>query len=100
MNRGYKTSYKIGSMGRGNWDLALLRDGFLLGTLLAATGVAEAQSTGATAAPVDDRLTFHGITLYGTVDIGLQSQTHGAPISDYYPAQAAQTSFSQTAITQ
>ena len=34
----------------------------------------------------DDSLTYHGITLYGIVDIGLQYQTHGAPISDFFPA--------------
>src|SRR5262249_42963130 len=28
----------------------------------------------------------NGITLYGIVDIGLQYQTHGVPISDYFPA--------------
>jgi predicted porin len=33
----------------------------------------------------DDSLTYHGVTLYGIVDIGLQYQTHGAPISDYFP---------------
>ena len=31
-------------------------------------------------------LTWNGITLYGIVDIGLQYQTHGVPISDYFPA--------------
>src|SRR5258708_25638846 len=62
---------------------------FLLCALLAATGAAQAQSTAATAAPADDGLTFHGITLYGTVDLGLQYQTHGAPISDFYPARSA-----------
>jgi predicted porin len=51
-------------------------------TLLAA-GAAQAQS----AAPKDDSsLTWNGITLYGIVDIGLQYLTHGAPISDYFPA--------------
>jgi predicted porin len=34
----------------------------------------------------DDSLTWKGITLYGIVDIGLQYQNHGAPISDYFPA--------------
>jgi predicted porin len=34
----------------------------------------------------DDSLTWHGITLYGVIDIGLQYQTHGAPLSDYRPA--------------
>ena len=34
----------------------------------------------------DDSLTWHGITLYGVIDIGLQYQTHAAPLSDYRPA--------------
>jgi predicted porin len=34
----------------------------------------------------DDSLTWHGITLYGVIDIGLQYETHGAPFSDYRPA--------------
>ncbi len=34
----------------------------------------------------DDSLTWHGITLYGVIDIGLQYETHGAPYSDYRPA--------------
>jgi len=33
----------------------------------------------------DESLTFHGITLYGTIDLGIQYETHGAPASDYYP---------------
>jgi predicted porin len=57
-----------------------LETGFLLA--LGAAGLAHAQSA-ATPAP-DDSLTWHGITLYGTVDIGLQYETHGAPFSDYY----------------
>ena len=71
----------------------------LLLASLAAAGIAQAQ-TSATAptsaappvvitqgtAPKDDSsLTWKGITLYGIVDIGLQYQTHGAPISDYFP---------------
>lgn len=48
----------------------------------AIAGVAQAQS----APPPSDSLTWNGITLYGIVDIGLQYQTHGAPISDYFPA--------------
>jgi predicted porin len=62
-------------------------------SLLAATAVAQAQSAAppaAPAAPKDDSLTFHGITLYGIVDIGLQNQTHGAPISDYFVAGSAE----------
>src|SRR6266404_2600474 len=34
----------------------------------------------------DDSLTWHGITLYGIVDIGLQYDTHAAPFSDYFMA--------------
>jgi predicted porin len=52
----------------------------LLGTLT--TSAALAQS----AAASDDSLTWHGITLYGIVDVGLQYETHGAPISPYFPA--------------
>jgi predicted porin len=31
-------------------------------------------------------LTWHGITLYGIIDVGLQYETHGAPFSNYYLA--------------
>ncbi len=34
----------------------------------------------------DEALTFHGITLYGVIDLGLQYQTHGAPLSDFRPS--------------
>ena len=64
----------------------------LLMASLAAAGVAQAQTrvgtgvgTGAASA-ADSSLTWNGITLYGIVDIGLQYQTHGVPISDYFPA--------------
>ncbi len=55
---------------------------------LAAAGAAQAQSMGApgTGAAADESLTWHGITLYGIVDIGLQYDSHMAPISDWYPA--------------
>src|SRR6202521_5929246 len=33
-------------------------------------------------APVDDSLTWHGITLYGLVDMGVTYQSHGAPLSN------------------
>jgi len=46
-----------------------------------------AQAQGAAAAPkADSSLTWNGITLYGIVDVGVQYQTHGVPISDYFPA--------------
>ncbi|MFZ1099979.1 MAG: porin [Steroidobacteraceae bacterium] len=43
--------------------------------------LAQAQS-----ASNDSSLTWHGITLYGIVDLGLQYDTHSAPFSDYFPA--------------
>lgn len=67
----------------------------LIMSSLAAFGVAQAQTATAPAAPTPvvitktdtgGSLTWNGITLYGIVDIGLQYQTHGVPISDYFPA--------------
>jgi predicted porin len=49
------------------------------------TCTARVLAASATEPAANDSLTFHGITLYGTVDIGLQYETHGAPISDYFP---------------
>jgi predicted porin len=60
---------------------------FLLGAL-SAPGFAEAQSAAAPA--TDSSLTWNGITLYGIVDIGIQNQTHGAPISDYFVGGSAE----------
>jgi predicted porin len=61
----------------------------LLTASLAAVGAAQAQ-TASTPAPAtkaeDSSLTWKGITLYGTVDIGIQYDTHSAPFSDYFPA--------------
>jgi predicted porin len=61
-----------------------LRGGLLAAALLAA--VAQAQTTTPTspAAPADESLTWHGITLYGIVDVDLQYETHGAPFSNYF----------------
>ena len=36
--------------------------------------------------PEDDTLTWHGITLYGVVDAGIQYDTHSAPFTPYRPA--------------
>ena len=66
---------------------AIKKRGVLLSAMLAVTGIAHAQSAAAPAA--DDSLTMHGITLYGLVDIGFQNQSHGAPISDYFPGGSA-----------
>ena len=37
-------------------------------------------------APASGSLSAWGITLYGIIDIGLQWQSNGAPVSDYFPA--------------
>jgi predicted porin len=71
----------------------VVRNSLLLGCVLStAAGVAGAQSAvgGTQAAAPDDSLTWHGITLYGIVDLGLQNQTHGAPISDYFVGGSAE----------
>lgn len=40
-----------------------------------------------TAAHADDQsLTMYGVTLYGTVDVGVTYQNHGTPLNDYFPA--------------
>jgi predicted porin len=72
---------------RGCWRRSCRRRGSLLIAGLAAAGLVHAQTAAAPSS--DDALTYHGITLYGTVDIGLQYQTHGAPISDYFPGGSA-----------
>jgi predicted porin len=49
------------------------------------TAMAQAQATGSSApAAADDSLTWHGITLYGIVDVDFQYETHGAPFSNYF----------------
>jgi predicted porin len=32
--------------------------------------------------PLDDSLTWHGVTLYGLIDVGLTYQNHGAPLNN------------------
>ena len=70
--------------------------GLLLAGGLSAAGVVNAQTAAPPLAPTPpvvvtksdsgNSLTWNGITLYGIVDIGLQYQTHGVPISEYFPA--------------
>ena len=62
----------------------ILKTGFVLCMLSIGAGFAQAQTA------TDDSLTWHGITLYGIVDIGVQNQTHGAPISDYFVGGSAE----------
>jgi hypothetical protein len=33
----------------------------------------------------DDSLTWFGVTLYGTVDVGYTYQNRGTPLNDYFP---------------
>src|ERR1700733_13803708 len=65
-----------------------------LGFLACSANLAHAQTSPAPSTPsqtaaVDEGLSWHGITLYGIVDLGFQYDTHGAPFSDYYPAGSA-----------
>lgn len=64
----------------------LARGAALLLGSLAATAPALAQHKTGPGITSDDALTFHGITLYGVIDIGVQYDTHSAPFSDYRPA--------------
>ena len=66
----------------------ILRRGYvlLLLTGLAAAGAASAQQKTGPGITGEDSLTWHGITLYGVVDIGLQYDTHSAPFTPYRPA--------------
>jgi predicted porin len=73
---------RIAACGKGR--AGFVKYGLFLGALLAMTGLVHAQ-----ALSPDDSLTYKGITLYGIVDLGLQYQTHGAPINDYFPGGSA-----------
>jgi predicted porin len=57
----------------------------LLGAMTASVSAFAQQKTGP-GITGDDALTWHGITLYGVVDIGLQYDTHSAPFTPYRPA--------------
>jgi predicted porin len=54
----------------------------LLVAALGAVGLAHAQT--APAPDANDSLNWHGITLYGTIDVGFQYESHGAAFSDFY----------------
>ena len=76
---------------RGDRISSLTKGILYLGIFSAVIGVAQAQSAaGPSGAPADESLTWHGITLYGIVDVGIQNQTHGAPISDYFVGGSAE----------
>ena len=56
-----------------------------LSILVVSLPAAAQQKTGP-GVPADDSLTWHGITLYGVVDIGVQYDTHSAPFTPYRPS--------------
>jgi len=58
---------------------------FLVSTMTVAVPALAQQKTGP-GITGEDSLTWHGITLYGVVDIGLQYDTHSAPFTPYRPA--------------
>jgi predicted porin len=58
---------------------------FLLSALAAAPFAYAQQKTGP-GITGDDSLTWHGITLYGVIDLGVQYDTHSAPFTPYRPA--------------
>src|SRR5450631_2102299 len=63
------------------WTLAVF-----LASAMTASGPALAQQKTGPGITGEDRLTWHGITLYGVIDIGLQYDTHSAPFTPYRPA--------------
>jgi predicted porin len=71
------------------WDSSSLRLGWcglvLFGAMTASVPALAQQKTGP-GITGDDSLTWHGITLYGVVDIGVQYDTHSAPFTPYRPA--------------
>jgi predicted porin len=70
----------------GPGDLRLGWCGLVLLGAMTASGSAFAQQKTGPGITGDDALTWHGITLYGVVDIGLQYDTHSAPFTPYRPA--------------
>jgi predicted porin len=58
----------------------------LLASAMTASMPALAQQKTGPGIAGDDALTWHGITLYGVIDIGLQYDSHSAPFTPYRPA--------------
>jgi predicted porin len=84
-----KFNFTIARADRVRDGAAHMRSGLIASVLLAVAGMAQAQAPSSAAPVADESLTWHGITLYGIVDIGVQYDTHGAPISDYFPGGSA-----------
>jgi predicted porin len=67
-------------------DLRLGWCALVLFSALSASVPALAQQKTGPSITGDDSLTWHGITLYGVIDVGLQYDTHSAPFTPYRPA--------------
>jgi len=59
---------------------------FLLLSALVVAIPARAQQKTGPGITGDDSLTWHGITLYGVIDLGVQYDTHSAPFTPYRPS--------------
>jgi len=72
------------NVGKHSMNARALRKSVLSAAIFA--GIALTGFGTAALAADDTSLTWNGITLYGTVDVGLAYQTHGSPLSqDFYP---------------
>src|SRR6202451_3100965 len=82
-----KTVHKRTKETQGNYigRASLLCAAVLIGTVTASIPAFAQQKTGP-GLPEDDSLTWHGITLYGVLDVGVQYDTHSAPFTPYRPA--------------
>jgi predicted porin len=67
-------------------DLRLGWCALVLFSAVSASAPARAQQKTGPSITGDDSLTWHGITLYGVIDVGLQYDTHSAPFTPYRPA--------------
>ena len=84
------TSARSVSGARGRLGNPLVRTAVLAGILSSVSALAHADGAKTPDKTPDGSLTMYGITLYGTVDIGYQYQSHGTPVSDYFPAGTAE----------
>jgi predicted porin len=85
--RGRHLSRAFNAFFAGAGTLRLCRGAILLSAVAASVPALAQTKTGPSPGITDDdALTWHGITLYGVVDIGLQFDTHSAPFTPYRPS--------------
>jgi predicted porin len=87
----YSICNSKGGAARARSGFGALCGSLLLAAIGAGAGEASAQAASSpppvvTSGAPDQSLTWHGITLYGIIDVGLQYENHGAPFGDYHPA--------------